>query len=117
MPMRGPTPEEKATREPELGDLLRPGREARPAIVRVFLLLAGIVFIALGIIGWLIPVVTGIPFWIIGIVLLAGASVTIRRWINGWERKLSRPKRVKLRRLLAKIPNRRLRDSFDLDVD
>lgn len=100
--------------EPELPDLLKPGREGRPAIVRVLLLLAGLLFLALGVVGWLLPVMTGIPFYAVGIVLIAGVSVTVRRWINGWERRLSRGKRRALRRMLRRIPNRRLRESFDL---
>ena len=106
-----------APREPELRDLLRPGPEGRPVVVRAALLVAGIFFMILGVIGWLVPVVTGIPFYIVGIVLLASASVTVRRWINGWERRLSTSKRMRLRDLLRKIPNERLRSSFDLGDD
>jgi hypothetical protein len=106
-----------APRKPELPELLRPGREGRPVVVRMLLLLAGIVFMILGVIGWLLPVVTGIPFYVVGVVLLATASVTVRRWINGWERKLSHRKRLGLRKLLRKIPNERLRSSFDLGDD
>ncbi len=57
---------------------------------------ASLVFFALGVVGWLIPVVTGIPFYVLGLITLGMASKPAARLINTWERRL--PQR--LRRLL-----------------
>jgi uncharacterized membrane protein YbaN (DUF454 family) len=48
----------------------------------------------LGILGWLVPIVTGIPFYIVGLGLLGLASRRVRHWINAAERHL--PRRVRL---------------------
>ena len=98
----------------ELGELLRPGPEGRHAVVRGLLLVLGVMLFALGLIGWVIPVVSGIPFYLAGIVVIAGASRRVRGWINGAERRLSTRNRRRLRAFLRKLPSRRLRERFDL---
>jgi len=80
---------------------------------RVLLLAAACVCFALGLVGWLVPVVTGIPFYIAGLVFLAGASERCRRWINGWERRLPHKYRLNLRRVWYKMRWRRGRGGKD----
>jgi uncharacterized membrane protein YbaN (DUF454 family) len=67
-------------------------------------LVGALVCLVLGVVGWLIPVVTGIPFYAAAIVLLAMASDRTREWVNGLERRLPHDTRVSLRRALARIP-------------
>ncbi len=50
----------------ELPDLLPEERTERGLLVRVALLIATGVLFILAIVFWLVPVVTGIPFWILG---------------------------------------------------
>ena len=61
-------------------------------------------FFALGVVGWLIPVITGIPFYAAGLVFLGLASVRTRRFINRMERKLSETTRRRMRRIIGKVP-------------
>jgi hypothetical protein len=81
----------------ELPDLLPEERTERALIVRVALLVATGVLFILAIILWLVPVLTGIPFWILGIVTLGMASRRAARWINARERRLPRKIRLVLR--------------------
>jgi uncharacterized membrane protein YbaN (DUF454 family) len=59
---------------------------------------------ALGIVGWLIPVVTGIPFLVFGLVLLGMSSQRAREWINRAERRLPLRWRRRLRAGLQRLP-------------
>ena len=93
----------------DLPDLLPPRRNERPLWLRAIYLGAGIILILLGIVGWVIPVVTGIPFYIAGLVCLSKASTRVRGWINGAERRLSYENRRRLRRLIRKIPSKTIR--------
>jgi hypothetical protein len=54
-------------------------------------------------------VLTGIPFYVAGLALLAVASDSARRLINRLERRLPRRLRWALRHGLARIPSERLR--------
>jgi hypothetical protein len=90
----------------ELPDLLPEQRTERGLIVRIGLLVATGVLFVLAIVFWLVPVVTGIPFWILGIVTLGMASRRAARWINARERRLPRKLRLALRPKLR----RQLRD-------
>jgi uncharacterized membrane protein YbaN (DUF454 family) len=69
----------------------------------------------LGIVGWLVPIVTGIPFYILGLVLLAKASGRTVKWINRVEAKLPPRRRRQLRAAIKKIPIRWLRESVQAD--
>jgi uncharacterized membrane protein YbaN (DUF454 family) len=72
--------------------------------------LAGaLVFFALGIVGWLVPVVTGLPFYVAGLLLLGMSSDRVLGLINRADRKLPMGVRRALRHALGKVPNRRLR--------
>lgn len=90
-------------------DLLREPEHQRPFWVRVLCFAGAGLFFVLGIVGWLIPVLTGIPFYVAGLALLALASDRARRLINRLERRLPRRLRWALRRGLARIPSERLR--------
>ncbi|MGH7299342.1 MAG: hypothetical protein ACREKQ_08765 [Candidatus Rokuibacteriota bacterium] len=89
---------------PPLPDLLREQEEGHPFWLRGVFLVAALIFFALGVVGWLIPVVTGIPFYVAGLVFLGLASDRTRRLINRMERRLSENTRRKIRRLIAKVP-------------
>jgi hypothetical protein len=57
------------------------------------------------------PVVTGIPFYIAGLVLLARASGRTVKWINWAEARLAPRRRRQLRAAIKKIPIRWLREA------
>lgn len=99
----------------ELPDLLPVQGHRRPLWVRALCLVGAAVFAALGVVGWLIPVVTGIPFYVVAIVLLAVASDRARRWVNALERKLPHGSRVALRRWIGR--SRHLRRILHLGED
>ena len=90
-------------------DLLREPDHHRPLWLRALCFAGAGVCFVLGIVGWLIPVITGIPFYVAALALLALASDNARHFINRMERKLSRRTRWALRRGLAKIPIERIR--------
>ena len=72
----------------ELPDLIQQNR-AQPGIIkRVALLVLAVVFLALGVVGWLVPVVTGIPFYVLGLLCAGMASRRVAGWINRHERRL-----------------------------
>ena len=95
-------------------DLLEPHRTKRPAWVRILCFVGAGVFFLLGVLGWLIPLVSGIPFYIVALVLLGMASDRVLAWINRLERKLPVGWRRALRRGLRKIPSERIRRRFRL---
>jgi hypothetical protein len=81
-----------------LHDELLPARAGDISFVkRVTLIVCGIVLIVAGIVGWLLPVMTGVPFWVAGLILLARASDRCRRLINWGERNLPTKARQILR--------------------
>jgi hypothetical protein len=69
------------------------------------LLLGGFACLIGGVVGWLIPVVTGIPFYIAGAFMLAAASPTARRVVNAIDRKLPERARRALRRGRLETPD------------
>jgi hypothetical protein len=93
----------------ELPDLLRPPERHQPAWVRVLGFLGAGVCFLLAVVGWLIPVVTGIPFLVAGLILLSIASSRVHGWINRLERRLPLRWRHVIRRGLDKIPIERIR--------
>lgn len=94
----------------ELPDLLREQDGRHPFWLRIVFLTLALVCFALGVVGWLIPVVTGIPFYAAGLVFLGLASDRTRRFINRLERRLSEGSRRKIRRLIARVPGRWVRE-------
>lgn len=93
-----------------LPDLLRDQDGRHPFWLRLVFLAIALVCFAAGVVGWLIPVVTGIPFYAAGLVFLGLASDRSRRVINRLERRLSESTRRKIRRLIARVPGRWVRE-------
>lgn len=87
----------------ELAPLLSNDAKARPAWKRALLLGGALLCFVLGVVGWLIPVVTGVPFYIVGFALLAAASPRCARALNRAEARLPHRWRVRLRKLSAKV--------------
>jgi hypothetical protein len=94
----------------DLPDLLPPRHNQRPLWLRAIYFGAGIILIILGVVGWVIPIVTGIPFYVGGLVCLSLASTRVREWINRAERWLSYENRRRLRMLIRKIPSKTIRE-------
>lgn len=82
---------------PDLPDLLKIPPVARNPWLRVLLALGGVLCMVLGVVGWLVPVVPGIPFYILGAVLFGMAHPPLGRWINRKERGFSPRVRLMLR--------------------
>ena len=99
---------------PALPDLLRDPSERHPFWLRIIFLGAAVVFFALGVVGWLIPVITGIPFYAAGLVFLGLASDRTRRFINRMERKLSENTRRRMRRIIGKVPGQWVRNLVNI---
>jgi len=78
-------------------DLLGEPHGEHPAFRRVLWGLGSVVCFALGIVGWLVPIITGIPFYILSLVLLSKASPPVGRWVNGQERRWGLKWRLMLR--------------------
>jgi hypothetical protein len=78
-------------------------RDPHAAWKRVLLILGALVCFVLGVVGWLIPVVTGIPFYVLGLILLAGASERVRHRVNRWESQLPASTRIRLRRIFDRF--------------
>lgn len=76
-----------------LGELLPPTPTERSMVRRAWLISLGCTLIVLGVIFWLMPVMTGIPFWLAGLVCLAKVSDRVRRAVNASDRVL--PGRVR----------------------
>jgi ABC-type uncharacterized transport system permease subunit len=95
----------------KLPPLLKIRRTRRSLLKRLLLIGAAILCFITGIFGWLIPVVTGIPFYLAGLILLAMASPRVLEWINRAEARLSTKWRRRLRAGLAKVPIRKVRES------
>ena len=94
---------------PPLPDLLRAQDGRHPFWLRIVFLAVALVCLALGVVGWLIPVMTGIPFYAAGLVFLGLASDRTRRFINRMERRLSEKSRRRIRRVIAKVPGQWVR--------
>lgn len=88
--------------------LLNTRSEGRSLLTRVLLVAGAILCFVIGILGWLVPVVTGIPFYVLGLILLGMASSSVRNWINRSESRLSPKWRRLLRAGLAKLPFRKV---------
>ena len=88
---------------PELPDLL-PTLVKRPLWVRALCVAGAVVCFVLGVIGWLIPLVTGLPFYAAGLLLLGMASSRVAQWVNRMDRRLPFGVRVKLRKWTRRRP-------------
>jgi len=108
---RKPVSPDECSVTPDLDppDLLREPEHHRPLWMRVLCFAGAGIFFVLGLVGWLIPVLTGIPFYVAALALLALASDGARHLINRLERRLPRRLRWALRRGLAGVPSDWLR--------
>jgi len=94
---------EKRQGPESLGELLpEEGVELHP-VRRVLSLAGGLFCILLGVVGWLVPVVTGLPFYALGLLLLGMASRRVRRLVNLADRRLPPRLRRGLRRVLGRL--------------
>lgn len=89
-----------------LGDLIPPRTVPLPRWKRVAYLTGGIACMIGGVVGWLVPVVTGIPFYIAGAFMLAAVSPRARRFVNWCDTKLPQGLRRALRRGRMEPPPR-----------
>jgi hypothetical protein len=87
----------------DLPDLLPERAKRRPLWLRILCVAGAIVLFVAGIVGWLVPVVTGIPFYVGGVILLAVASERVREWVNRLERGFPHRLRLKLRQWVEKL--------------
>ena len=86
----------------ELPELLEERERPLHPTWRVLALIGGSLCMALGVVGWLVPIVTGIPFYILGLGLLGAGSKRARHWINLLEQRLPYKTRLFLRPKLRK---------------
>ena len=100
-----------ATSPHTLPDLLPERDEKRPFWKRALAIGGLIVLLAVGILGSIFPIIPGFPFLIGAVALLPMAVPGTRGRINAWERRLSMPRRMKLRRAIEKIPIKAIRDA------
>lgn len=86
-----------------LPDLLPRTRKKRSVLQRVLYFGGAILCILLGIAATPVPVISGLPFYIIAALLLAATSPLARRLINRLDRKLPHRARLALRASLVKV--------------
>ena len=92
---------------PELPALLPEDGAERGMVMRIVLLVVAVLCFVLGVVFWLVPVMTGIPFWILGFIVLGMASRSAARWVNRQERRLPRRARLLLRPRLRRAQRER----------
>jgi uncharacterized membrane protein YbaN (DUF454 family) len=97
-------------------DLLRP-RSRQPHWRSAIFIFGAVVCFALGVVGWLIPVVTGLPFYVLGLILLGLVSDRMRRLVNSMERRLPEAVRRRVREAIARRAGPRLRSIVHLPDD
>jgi hypothetical protein len=88
--------------EHSLPDLIKVDGRDRHPLHRAALFTGAVIFFVLGVIGWLLPVVTGVPFYIVAILLLGMASTRAANWFNAQERRMPYRWRVRLRKMLLR---------------
>ena len=94
--------EQQLPAEHPLPDLIKVDGRDRHPLHRAALFGGALVFFVLGVIGWLVPVVSGVPFYVIAILLLGMASTRAANWFNAQERRLPHRWRVRLRKMLGR---------------
>jgi uncharacterized membrane protein YbaN (DUF454 family) len=80
-----------------LPELLRCERADHALAWRALWIVGAVLCFVAGVVGWLVPVITGIPFYIAGLVLLAKAVPAVGHKVNAWERRLPLKWRLVLR--------------------
>lgn len=101
----------------EIPDLLTVDGGEHPLLRRVLFGLGALVCLVLGVVGWLVPVITGVPFYVLGAVLLTKAVPAFGHWINQRERRLDLRYRLWLRpKLRARVKREREQAAADDDA-
>jgi hypothetical protein len=81
----------------DLPDLVSAATRPHSLGKQIFLVLGGVIVVALGFIGWILPFVPGVPLVVIGIGMIAMVSDRLKTWINRIERQLPHQYRLLLR--------------------
>jgi hypothetical protein len=111
-----------APRDPsDLPDLLDPDSRPWPLPLRVLAGVVGSLFLMVGFLGIIIPILPGVPFLLVAAFLLGGSSPDLRRAINDFERRcpawLRRSLRWRRRAAPTPVPaDDELRDPRDRDA-
>ena len=71
--------------DPAIPALLKCEDGEHPVLKRALMLVGAVLCFVFGVVGWLVPVITGIPFYVAGLVLLAKAWPAAGRRVNAWE--------------------------------
>lgn len=90
-----------------LPDLIKCDGRVRHPVYRAVLFASAVVCLLVGLVGVVLPVMPGVPFFIPGIVLLGMASERAAHWINSRERRLKPKWRVRLRKMLGRAKETR----------
>lgn len=91
-------------RQQPLADLL-PERDGKQPLWHRVLAVGGvIVLLIVGILGSIFPIVPGFPFLIAAMLVLPIVFPGLRKRINAWDRRQRPSRRVKLRRMISKVP-------------
>jgi len=96
-------------------DLIPESQAAPKLLKRLGLVVGGLVLVVLGILGWILPFLPGVPVLIAGLALLALASERLRRRVNFYEAKLPVKWRERIRfrrKTLAQEPAEKQVDRF-----
>jgi ABC-type uncharacterized transport system permease subunit len=101
----------KSPQEKGFRPLFKKPSRTQPVLKRVLLIAGAVISFLVGILGWLVPVITGIPFYILGLILLGMASPGIIDWVNRGESRLPTRWRRRLRAGLRKIPIKKIREA------
>ena len=72
----------------EISDLIPESKGDSGFLRKCFLLLGGLVLVILGIIGWVLPFLMGIPLIVAGLAMISVVIPPLRKLLNAWEAKL-----------------------------
>ncbi len=81
----------------DLSELIPEEKNDSGLLKKCILVIGGLGLIVLGIIGWILPVLIGVPFVIGGLAMLSVAFKPLRKWVNAWDAKLPRKWRLLIR--------------------
>jgi hypothetical protein len=93
-----------AENEAQIPDLIRSDPGRRSLFLRILIGILAVAAIVLGFIGWVLPVVPGLPLLLLGLGLLGFCSRKAARVINSGEARLPRKWRRRIRRLPPEKP-------------
>jgi len=82
---------------PAIPDLLQADPQKRGRTVRILLTLLAVVVLGLGVVAWILPFLSGIPLFILGLTMLGMASRRVAIAVNAAESRLPTKWRLWLR--------------------